>query len=1281
MSDVSSRLRPRGSGTRVPRRGWLLLASALLLASLALLTSVAARAASCMASGPAAGSYTVTVCIGNPSDGATVTGDTQTTATISVTGTSPGIQRVMFYLDGEYLLTDFQAPYSLTLPSDRFVDGARTLEAETLMRDGFVSERASIALVFQNGTTSPPPTATGFTPTSGTSPAPGQAFVVAATGDGAGGIQSAGDVTNLISSWNPNLFLYLGDVYEKGTATEFHNWYRPNGFFGRFNAITNPTIGNHEYENGQAPGYFDYWKSVPHYYSFNARGWHFISLDSTTQFDQINPGTPQYQWLQNDLAANSATCTIAYFHHPIYNIGPEGAATRMSGVWSLFAAHGVDVVLTGHDHSYQRWTRMDGTGAPDPAGIVQFVAGGGGHGVQQFIASDSRVAKGFDSAPQALGALRLELNQHGAAFRYVNTTGTMLDSGSIACSGAPSDTTAPSTPAGLTASASSPHTVNLSWSAATDNVGVTGYRIYRNGALLATSGPATSYTDLTAAAELTYTYQVRARDAAGNLSGLSDAATATTPAGETGLFADGFENGGLSNWTSVTGLTVQQQQVFSGSTAARATTTGPARWAYKTLGSTYADLYYRIRFKVVSQATTANLLKFRTSTGASLLGVYLTNTGRLAYRNDVAAQSTTSTAVVSPGAWHTLQVRVLVNGAASETETWLDDVKIAALSKSESLGTAQTGRVQLGENSADRTYDIAYDTVLVDTSFIATDTSAPTTPTGVTATPQSSTEIRVAWPASTDNVGVTGYTVYRDGAFLVGLPPSTLSFIDTSLGPSSTHAYTVDAFDGAGNHSAESEAVSTATPPDTTPPAAPAGLTVTGVDGDEADLSWSATTDNVGVAGYTIYRNGAPLATVEAGIDDYVDRTVELSTTYTYTVDAFDAADNHSALSNPATATTAGPPDTIPPSTPTEVTAATISSTRVDVSWAASTDNVAVTGYTIFRDGSQLATVGGTTVTYQDATATPGNSYTYRVDAFDAASNHSPQSDPVSASTGGDTTAPSQPAGVTAAAVGPSSVNLSWSASSDNVGVTGYVVYRNGAQLGTVGSGTTAYSDTATSPSTTYTYTVEAVDAAGNHSAQSDPASATTPAPFLIADDFESGNLTGWLGVTGLVVQEQEVFSGSWAARATSSGPAAWAYRPLPSMPTNVYYRVRFKLISQSATVNLLKFRTSTGVSILGVYVAANGKLGYRNDVAGQSTNSSVSVAPGWHTLQVHVVVNGSAGQTETWLDGVAITQLSKVEPLGMTAVGRVQLGENSPDRSYDIAFDTVAVDTSPISP
>ena len=102
----------------------------------------------------------------------------------------------------------------------------------------------------------------------------------------------------MVDAWGPDVFLYLGDVYEKGTYTEFYNWYgTPTVDFGRTRDVTNPAIGNHEYEGGLAEGYFAYWNNPPNYYSYNVGGWHFIALNSTAEYNQTGTDSAQYQWL------------------------------------------------------------------------------------------------------------------------------------------------------------------------------------------------------------------------------------------------------------------------------------------------------------------------------------------------------------------------------------------------------------------------------------------------------------------------------------------------------------------------------------------------------------------------------------------------------------------------------------------------------------------------------------------------------------------------------------------------------------------------------------------------------------------------------------------------------------------------------------------------------------------------------------------------------------------------------------------------------------------------
>jgi len=364
----------------------------------------------------------------------------------------------------------------------------------------------------------------------------------------------------------------------------------------------------------------------------------------------------------------------------------------------------------------------------------------------------------------------------------------------------------------------------------------------------------------------------------------------------------------------------------------------------------------------------------------------------------------------------------------------------------------------------------------------------PTVPTGLTATAVSGTQVNLAWNASTDNVGVTGYDVYRNRS-LIATTTST-GYSDTNLNGSTTYQYTVTAYDAAGNVSAQSSSASV-TIPDTLPPTVPTNLAATVASSGEIDLNWSASTDNVGVSGYNVYRSGNLVGTVTNGVTHYADTGLSASTSYQYTVSAFDAAGNISAQSQSVMATTlpsATPPDTIPPTVPTGLTATAVSGTQVNLAWNASTDNVGVTGYQIYRNGSLLATVTNGT-TYSDTGLTNATAYQYTVTAYDAAGNVSAQTSPVTASTP-DTIPPTVPTGLKLV-LATKSINLSWIASTDNVGVTGYAIYRNGTKIATATSLT--YSDTTVVQGSTYKYSVAAYDAAGNQSAQTATQSMTFP--------------------------------------------------------------------------------------------------------------------------------------------------------------------------------------------
>lgn len=678
----------------------------------------AVASGTCTTSSPPSNAYSVTLCITAPAAGATVTGSTTVTSTVSVSGTNPTVQELVFTLNGSTnkLLWDFQSPYKWSLDSTRWVDGPYSLQVYAIMRDGFNTAQTTENLTFSNGITTPPVNNNNFTPTSGTTPAPGQPLVVAAVGDGASGETNEGSVANLIASWNPNLFLYLGDVYENGRPMEFNNWYgNPGtpGTYGQFYSITDPAVGNHEYVGSDLSGYEWYWNNVPHYYSYNAGGWHFVALDNISKYIGSSTSNANYKaetaWLKNDLANNNLGCTIVYYHEPEFNVGPEGVATNTAGIWQILAKNNVTLVLNGHDHDYQRWVPLDGSGAPDPNGVTELVAGSGGHGHQARKTTDSRLAA---SDFTHFGALRLALGSSGAEYQFVTTGGTTIDSGSVPCQGGPPDTTPPSQPQNLTATALSQGQVQLSWDASTDNVGVTAYDIYRDGTLLTSTAPPAGYLDQSVQPGTTYDYYVVARDAAGNSSPPSSDASVTTPTG-TAMFSDGFETGDMSRWTTSTGINVQSQLVNDGSFAAEAVPNGAAAYAYKQLTQTWPSLYYSTRFYVASRGSSSvYLLRFRTATKGAIAALFVSSTGKLGLRNDVTGVSTTSSTSVSSGAWHTLEFYGSVNGASASV--WLDGTPVAALTGTQSLGTTPIGYLQLGDTTTGRTFDVTFDDVQAD---------------------------------------------------------------------------------------------------------------------------------------------------------------------------------------------------------------------------------------------------------------------------------------------------------------------------------------------------------------------------------------------------------------------------------------------------------------------------------------------------------------------------------------------------------------------------------------
>ena len=254
-----------------------------------------------------------------------------------------------------------------------------------------------------------------------------------------------------------------------------------------------------------------------------------------------------------------------------------------------------------------------------------------------------------------------------------------------------------------------------------------------------------------------------------------------------------------------------------------------------------------------------------------------------------------------------------------------------------------------------------------------------------------------------------------------------------------------------------------------------------------------------------------------------------------------------------------GPADTTAPTAPTGPTAAA-ADTAIDLAWGPATDDVGVTGYRVYRssDGLAFAFHAATSATaYTDAGLPPAATFWYRITAVDAAANESASTDPVSATTTGtaDPTPPTTPTGVAATAISASSISVTWNASTDNIGVAGYTVRRDGAVIAT--TPTPGYVD-AVGPSQTHGYTVSAYDAAGNSSAASAVAQATTPCTAAVTYlQWSSGKreLTVRATNTG-----QPASTMSLSADGTSLGAMSF-------QSSNGYYQRKTQLASRPACV------------------------------------------------------------------------------------------------------------------
>ncbi len=235
----------------------------------------------------------------------------------------------------------------------------------------------------------------------------------------------------------PGTVALLGDgVYPTGSWLSFQDCYEPT--WGRHKARTRPVAGNHEYKEPDAAGYYDYFGAAAGdrdkgYYSYDLGAWHVVVLNSNCEFVACVAGSPQEQWLRADLASNPRLCTLAMWHHPLFTSGLNHKPTPET--LPLFQAlydFGVEAVLGGHNHQYERFAPQDPAGMLDvTSGIRQFVAGMGGSNHYAFtrVAANSEIRNN-----DTFGVLKLTLRPARYDWEFVPVPGkTFTDIGSTAC--------------------------------------------------------------------------------------------------------------------------------------------------------------------------------------------------------------------------------------------------------------------------------------------------------------------------------------------------------------------------------------------------------------------------------------------------------------------------------------------------------------------------------------------------------------------------------------------------------------------------------------------------------------------------------------------------------------------------------------------------------------------------------------------------------------------------------------------------------------------------------
>ncbi len=625
-----------------------------------------------------------------------------------------------------------------------------------------------------------------------------------------------------------------------------------------------------------------------------------------------------------------------------------------------------------------------------------------------------------------------------------------------------------------------PSAITVNWLAAVEDAsgsGLSAYRILRNDSKVAeVAGDMLSWTDTGLDANTEYSYKIIAVDKAGNASVTSDAAKARTrraPSGvdttpppvPAGLNATVLSSTRVSlTWDSVNdedgGSGLKSWRILRNGEIIREVSLSPRTLVDTDLAAATSYAWSIVAVDNASNASAPSapvLASTPAADGAALYNAHCKSCHSTATSSNAVTQSTKRNRTVA-------QIEAAVNTVPT-----------------------MNSLIILGRDEV-----AAIATVLAD----AADSAAPTVPSNLAATAPNATTVRLTWNVSTDNgSGVVSYRIFRSGSFVkdvehvAGL--TSLEAIDGSRMPLTDYSYTLEARDAAGNRSAQTTPVTVRTPeanatPDTLAPAVPGNFRGAAIDHRGIRLTWDAAVDNQGGSGvkaYRVFRNGVTLPDVEAPALTLDDRSdgLQPDTAYTYTISALDNAGNRSSLSTELTVQTA-----------------MVDGNALYAANCASCHNPLATSVKLHRSAATiLAAISGSGA----VPSMMGLSYLTTTEISAIAESLR------------DKTAPTTPVALTATAVNHTTVNLSWSASTDVGGslLKDYALYRNDTLVTRINAPVTTFSDTGRSPATQYSYKIEAQDFGGNVSVRSSVTTVTTPVEPAAPDTTPPSKPSGLL--------------------------------------------------------------------------------------------------------------------------------------------------------------------------